>query len=269
MTVEQLCHAIGLPEEVIRTVLETHRTLDVPQRVLLRKKETWEEGLKEVQKALGEDPRGFKMLTLMLHTAIECREDYDARGISEEVYIASMSCFTRFVKEHMVSYGCYGFDRGFWTVRQLSLTVFRLGQLEYEIMDDARRGKFISIHIPNSSRLEPKELRLSYETARAFFAEFFPDYADVPYGCHSWLLSPDLKEILPQTSRIRYFQDQFIILGSEPSDDYLEWAFQRSPAATENLPERTSLQRSLKAFLLRGGVFRNGEGILRPDPFRE
>ena len=267
MTIEKLCHAIGLPEEVMNAVLELDKTLDVPQRAMLRRKETWEEGLQQVTAALGEDPKGFKMLTLMLHTAVECKEDYNAMGISEDIYIASMSCFTRFVKEHMVSYGCYGFDRGFWTVRQLSLTVFRLGQLEYEITTHSQQ-KIISLHIPNSAKLEPQLLRQSYETAKAFFAKYFPDYADVPYGCHSWLLSPNLKEILPQSSRIRYFQDQFIILNSEPSDDYLEWAFQRSPAAVENLPERTSLQRSIKAFLLRGGVFCNGEGILQDDPFR-
>ena len=144
MTIEKLCYAIGLPEEVIRTVLELDKTLDVPQRVLLCKQETWEEGLKQVTEALGEDPNGFKMLTLMLHTAVERKKAYDEKGICEEIYIASMSCFTRFVKEHMVSYGCYGFDRGFWTVRQLSLTVFRLGQLEYETtVFSAKNGKLI------------------------------------------------------------------------------------------------------------------------------
>lgn len=268
MDIKTLCYAIALPEEVIRQVLEIDPTLNVPQRTMLRHTESWEEGLKQVTAALGEDPQGFKMLTLMLHTAVECKRDYDALGIPEEIYIASMSCFTRFVKEHMVSYGCYGFDRGFWTVRQLSLTVFRLGQLEYETTLHEGK-KIISMHIPNSSRLEQAELRKSYEMAKAFFAKYFPDYADVPYGCHSWLLSPNLKEILPESSRILYFQSQFIILGSEPSDDYLEWAFQRSPAPKAELPERTSLQRSIKAFLLNGGTFCNGEGVLRPDPFRE
>ena len=265
-TLENLCLDIALPEEVTRQVLELAKNLDVPQRVLLCNKETWEEGLKQVTQALGEDPNGFKMLTLMLHTAVERKAAYEEKGIPEDIYVASMACFTRFVKEHMVSYGCYGFDRGFWTVRQLSLTVFRLGQLEYETtVHDGR--KIISVHIPNSSKLEQKQLRQSYETAKAFFAKYYPDYADVPYGCHSWLLSPNLKEILPETSRIRYFQDQFTVLSTEPSDDYLEWAFQRSDASVENLPERTSLQRSIKAFLLKGGVFHNGMGVLINEPF--
>jgi len=265
-TLENLCRDILLPEVVTQQVLELGKTLDVPQRSLLCSKPTWDEGLKQVELALGEDPKGFKMLTLMLHTAVESKSAYEEKGIPEEIYIASMSCFTRFVKEHMVSYGCYGFDRGFWTVRQLSLTVFRLGQLEYETT--VYKGqKIISIHIPNSSKLEQHLLRESYDTAKAFFAKYYPDYAQVPYGCHSWLLSPNLKEILPETSRIRYFQDQFNLLSTEPSDDYLEWAFQRSDASVENLPERTSLQRSLKAFLLKGGVFCNGMGILIDDPF--
>ena len=265
-TLENLCRDILLPEEVMQKVLELDQTLNIPQRILLCNKETWEEGLKQVKLALGKDPKGFKMLTLMLHTAVERKTAYEEMGIPEDIYIASMSCFTRFVKEHIVSYGCYGFDRGFWTVRQLSLMVFRLGQLEYETAVYGGQ-KIVSIHIPNSSKLEQKLLRESYETAKAFFAKYYPDYADVPYGCHSWLLSPNLKEILPETSRIRYFQDQFTILSTEPSDDYREWAFQRSDASVENLPERTSLQRSLKAFLLNGGVFHNGMGVLIADPF--
>ena len=265
-TLENLCRDIALPEEVTLQVLELDKTLDVPQRHLLCKKETWDEGLKQVEQALGEDPKGFKMLTLMLHTAVERKAVFEEKGIPEDIYIATMSCFTRFVKEHMVSYGCYGFDRGFWTVRQLSLTVFRLGQLEYETTLHEGQ-KIISIHIPNSSRLEQPLLRASYDTAKKFFADHYPDYADVPYGCHSWLLSPNLKEILPESSRIRYFQNQFTLLGSEPSDDYLEWAFQRSDASVENLPERTSLQRSIKAFLLKGGTFCNGMGTLIDEPF--
>ena len=263
---EKLCQDIILPAEVTQQVLELDKTLDVHQRFLLCNKETWEEGLNQVKRILGDDPDGFKMLTLMLHTAVERKSAYDEKGIPEEIYIASMSCFTRFVNEHLVSYGRYGFDRGFWTVRQLSLTLFRLGQLEYEIKVHEGQ-KMISIHIPSDSKLEQKLLRQSYITAKTFFAKYFPDYADVPYSCHSWLLSPNLKEILPGTSRIRYFQDQFIILGTAPGNDYRKWVFQRSDASVENLPQRTALQKNLKAFLLKGGIFHIGMGRLIDDPF--
>jgi len=83
-TLENLCRDIMLPEVVTQQVLELGKTLDVPQRSLLCSKPTWDEGLKQVELALGEDPKGFKMLTLMLHTAVESKSAYEEKGIPEE-----------------------------------------------------------------------------------------------------------------------------------------------------------------------------------------
>ena len=47
----------------------------------------------------------------------------------------------------------------------------------------------------------------------------------------------------------------------------LQWVFKNPDLSPEELPEDTSLQRSLKAFLLAGGTFLNGEGFLCGDPF--
>lgn len=268
MDMKELCSRIHLPEEVAETVLAYNQTLNIPEITLLRREERWEEGLKAVEAALGDDPKGFRMLTAMLRCALECKKDYDILGIPEEIYFASMGCFRRFVGEHMVSFGCWGFDRGFWTVRQVSGKLFRIGQLEYELLTEKGR-KLISIHIPSDAKLETALLRTSYEDAKTLIGRCFPEFKDAPFVCESWLLSPDLTQLLPETSRILAFQRSFTLVGTRPDDSYAEWVYKRTDIPTMKLPESTHLQRSLKAFLLSGGVFRNGEGILVPDPFRD
>ena len=44
------------------------------------------------------------------------------------------------------------FDRGWWTYRQLSLDLFRVGALEYQISEQRTSGT-IGIHIPSDADL--------------------------------------------------------------------------------------------------------------------
>ena len=96
------------------------------------------------------------------------------------------------------------------------------------------------------------------EKARCFFREWFPDWKDADYQCESWLLSPKLREILPDSSRIILFQNAFDLLQVDSEDKgALEWVFQIAGGQAqhvklEELPEKTLLQRSLKEKLLQG-----------------
>ena len=48
------------------------------------------------------------------------------------------------------------------------------------------------MHIPSDSRLEPELVDASLAEARVFLEKVFPEYAQSPMTCHSWLLSPML-----------------------------------------------------------------------------
>lgn len=215
----------------------------------------------------GDKSLGFQVLTDHLLRACDCWEEYQRLGISEEIYIATMACFSRFVGEHMVSFGCYGFDRDFWTTRQISAKLFRIGQLEYELLEEQGERK-ISLHIPSDCKLHTALLRQSYLQAKALISKTFPDFADVPYVCGSWLLSPNLKDFLPESSNILKFQQSFTLTDVYAEPDFKEWVFKRTDIPDSDLPEDTSLQRKVKAFLLSGGIFLSGEGILISDPFQ-
>ena len=266
---EQLLSAISMPEEVCQAILRLHRDPGFqPDLSGLTCMDRWEEGRRALKAALGPDPEGFRELCCQLRCALAAKAEFDRLGISGEVYFHTMACFSRFVREHRESYGCYGFDRGFWTVRQISSRLFRIGQLEYELT--VREGqKGVSLHIPTDVILRPELLRTSYLSARALLEAHFPDYARGPWYCHSWLLTPDLHRLLPESSNILRFQQSFSITPLEsPSTGVLQWVFKNPGLPPEQFPENTTLQRNLKAFLLSGHTFHDARGTLISDPFR-
>ena len=49
------------------------------------------------------------------------------------------------------------------------------------------------------------------------------------------------------------FQNRFEVKSwNQDADDFLEWVFKRKDLPLEELPEETSLQRKMKAYLLNG-----------------
>ncbi|MDO4298225.1 MAG: acyltransferase domain-containing protein [Lachnospiraceae bacterium] len=229
--------------------------------------ETWDQGLKELREALGEDTDGIGMLTCMLLCTLRTYEDYRRLGISEQIFVDTMKCFPRFVGEHMASYGRYGFDRSFWTPRQIASRLFRIGELEYEMTVEEGK-KVISIHIPSDAVLVREKLHDSYLCAKNFFAGKFPDYGSAEMVCESWLLAPELKYVLPEQSRILEFQKEFRLTEVAYGDnEYLEWIFKRRDIPLEQLPENTSLQRNLKKYLISGGKVGIGFGYLKEPAF--
>lgn len=263
---KNLCEKINMPDEMSVAVIEFSGSYDFGQvqnsmgRLFSRK--TWESGLSELKSVLGEDVHGVRILTCMLLCALRTAENYKRLGIGETIYIDTMKCFSRFVCEHKESYGIYGFDREWWTARQISGQLLRIGELEYEMVEEDEK-KYISIHIPSDAVLKEAEIRSSYQAAKRLFEEVFTDYASAEMVCHSWLLSPTLKELLEEGSHILAFQRLFDIepTGQEETE-YMQWVFKNPNLPLGELPEQTSLQRNLKRYLLEGNTVAGAGGRL-------
>lgn len=266
-SLKEICSRIVLQEDIKEKILEMEQKGDLScaekEISALTEKENWEKAREDLKKELGEDPVGMKMLFCMLKAAVISWEKYQKKGLEPEIFDETMKCFSRFVREHRVSYGFYGFDRDFWTGRQLSLQLFRIGELEYEKVEDEKEGRYISIHIPSDADMKEENLRKSLQEAEKFFQKYYPGWSHIPYKCCSWLLSPALKELLGKGSRILAFQDMFQIEEVyKDSDAYMEWVFKRKNIPLKELPEDTSLQRSMKAYLISGGWVGEGMGRL-------
>ena len=205
--------------------------------------------------------------------ALDNREKGSWKDLPEDIWLATMGCFTRFVNEHFESTGKYAFDRGFWTTRQIGATLFRIGELEYELKEtgDEALPRVISLHIPSDARMTADQLNESVARAKQFLKDFFPDWANIPMRCHSWLLSPALKSLLDEGSNILRFQRAFDIDREEyESDDELQWVFkltgdQQKDVDLRALPENTTLQRRMKDYLIAGGKIGSAAGFLTRD----
>lgn len=232
---------------------------------LLTDREKWQDARTRLKERYAPDEDGMKILACMMRAMQDSYALYIEEKIPEKIFADTMKCFTRFLKEHEVSFGCCGFDRDFWTGRQLSLLLFRIGELEFEIVSEEGekaempRGEkhspyLLHVHIPSDADLSPERCDESFRMAEQFFAAHFPETAGSKFACDSWLLSPALKELLPEGSRILQFQNRFEIKHwNQDADDFLEWVFKRKDLLLEELPEETSLQRKMKAYLLNGG----------------
>jgi len=289
MTIRELCDAIELQNEIRGDVISYYESPDFKE-ALIKINEITDNGsniIGEIQKVfevLAPDDRNVKMLTYMLHCALVAHDEYEQLGITDDIFVATMRCFTRFIGECFVKTGVYAFDRAWWTGRQVLMKLFRIGELEYE-MTSWNEEPVISIHIPSDSDVSRDRCVESIRRAKDFFARYYPEYSGCKYICDSWLLSPELKKLLPETSRIIGFQDMFDIVELKPdSESFIEWVYkmdsfefvqqedesgktklvyQKKKIDFDRLPENTSLQRNIKAHIKAGGKIGDAFGILK------
>jgi hypothetical protein len=282
-SMKKLCQSLNFPPEVRDKLVYHIQNMDLakyePYFKGLFSLETGAESVKEIPALCKteEDPTGdtgLKALAVYMAAAQHTHKIYTDLGISDNIYIDSMKAFCQFVKEHMQSFGHYGFDRDFWIYRQLSANLFRLGTLEYELrtlpvdaqpVGNAVGGSpILSVHIPSNAVLTRESLDASYRMAREFFAKHFPDFQYQCVYCSTWLLSPVLKQILKPDSRILEFQSDYEITHVDmESNSGIRWIFKKEYEDYSQLPEDTSLMRSMKQVLLNGGKTGSATGYVK------
>ena len=271
MDLLELYKKIELPLEMVEQLVQIEKEfslIDVEQFLQeMVQQETAEKAYNELLAYLKEDKGSMRMLYCQLECARRTYEKYKQLQISEKIYIDTMKCFARFANECKERNGAYFFDRGWWTYRQISMKLFRIGALEYELCQ--KEGKFmISMHIPSDAIFRTVQVDNSLKEAKEFLHKFYPLYDNVVFFCHSWLLSPALKHLLSEESNILNFQKRFQITKvDEEANDFLEWLFQ-SPEDVmyEQLREHTSLQRKAKKWLLDGKKIGVAYGVLNSFP---
>ncbi|HEX3077111.1 MAG TPA: acyltransferase domain-containing protein [Lachnospiraceae bacterium] len=271
MLINDLCNILDIPKVVQEKVINYDNKInfnDIENEMLrMNEPSTWEKALEGLNKYLGPDEEGLKILTCQLHAVCYTYEKYKDMGIIDDIFIETMKFFSRFLYAHYEIYGEYRYVWSWWAVRQISMQEFRIGDLEYEMIIQEGK-KVISIHIPSDANMASSNLRKSYLDAREFFTKYYPDYANVDMVCGSWLLAPALRKLLPESSKIIQFQNSFELTSQEDdSPGFLDWVYGRRDIPFENLPEETSLQRKLKPYLINGGKVEWANGTLIQEPF--
>lgn len=214
---------------------------------------------------------------LFLACAAErAHRDYLENGISETVFFDTFCDLRYKVEECWQNKGVWGNFVAFWYPIFYRCDIVKLGRLEYENIlfngpactvagQTLQPGDpVLSIHIPSSGEPFHQAARLeSYRLAYDFFRERRGGRPLICL-CHSWLLYPEYRKVLPANSNIVSFMDDFTILRVDDGPFADNWRVfgpdAEKPAA--QLPETTSMQRAFKAHLMAGGKTGTALGAL-------
>lgn len=267
MDIIQLCDEIKIQPPIKTKVLQFLKTFDIKSVKALLKEffvyEKMNDARMKLCAVLGEDNEHIKILACMLQASVYAYDIYKKKGISKEIYIATMKCYTRFIQETYKMTGKLYFDRYWWTTRQAGCHLYRLGELEYELKPINNKEIVIEMHIPSDANFSSVSVDASIKMARKFFDEYYPELSDCEYRCHSWLLDTQLKDMLIENSNIFSFQNRFEIYDAGEIDtEFIEWLFNTKTRDYPNLPENTSLQRKVKSHILNNGIIRTAYGRL-------
>lgn len=212
-------------------------------------------------------------LLLFVALSRHTRELYLEKGISMQVFKDSMLDLRWKLFECHKLHGVWGSFAAFWFPGFFDLTRFALGRLQFEKIPlpekcakVAGEGKklpdtALNVHIPSCGPLTVEACDDAFRQAAEFFHEDFPD-GEIPVCCFSWLLFEGHREMLPEQSNIRRFQDRFTVFETfEENGDLWRVFGTRQIEDVEALPEKTSLQRAYKKWLLDGKTAGGSNGV--------
>lgn len=134
----------------------------------------------------------------------------------------------------------------------------------------AKGDRIIGIHIPASGPLKKELCIESFRRMRQYLAEYRPDIRYKAIHCHSWLLDPQLREILPENSNILSFHTLGHVraCGTFESETIGRVFGQKGEKEGINsVPHKTGMQKRLAAFAAKGGKFDDGVMLITREEF--
>ena len=129
----------------------------------------------------------------------------------------------------------------------------RYPKSEWELYIDVT-DPVISVHIPPSKDFTPENMEKAYSDCLRILAKSFPEYKPKAFYCHSWLMEPQLRDMMKPTSNILAFQGKYLRFPRISDGKAVLIFLFNDPTITnwEDLPENSSLQRAVKEHYLSG-----------------
>lgn len=225
--------------------------------------------VKSGQMVITEIAPGLLPLAVLAHLTQYALDVNAARGISREITIATLRDTNIWLDGYYDQEGIRGMGEYCWLRRHFTGDLFQLGRLQFRLEWAAPfipEGKqVIETHIPRGRRLIKEDCLESFAMAKEFFAKHFPDHQAKYFFCDSWLLSPDLEEILNPDANILQFSKLWDHVPFDPDDSEQAvrhlYGVNYKREHVVNAPENTSLQRKAKARILAGDNINIGAGI--------
>ncbi len=265
MKIEELMERIRLPGEAREPVQK--------ERIAEEEYEVWKDKFyQDIRQFIGEwkkmDGKYVWALEFYLKLAMDTYEEYQERGYTDQVFDETFYDITIWCRECYRKHGVYGLDELWWLGQSVKLKLFRLGRLQFEpiLVKKDMKGreqtiqagtKALNVHIPEGEPLKMEACRESFGRAEEFFGREYQVYV-----CDSWLLSPHLEEVLPNTSNIIRFQKLFEVTDVGYQYPQAEQRiFGEILEDKRQYPENTTLQKRAKEYVLSGKDLGIGVGF--------
>lgn len=201
------------------------------------------------------------------------REIYVERGISLDIFYNSMLDLKYKLDECKTVKGVVGSFVSWWFDRFFKLERVALGRLQFEVdkFDQyyERDGRVmtpesyaINVHIPRTlTHLTTESCDEAFAMAKMYFADEVGK--NCPFICHSWMLYPDNKKILPEHCNVYKFMSRFDIFdyADDPELEDLWRIFDTDEKNPDKLPTDTTMRRCFVNHLKNGGQLGWGHGI--------
>ena len=114
---------------------------------------------------------------------------------------------------------------------------------------------YLVTHIPPVQAFDHAIQRASYRRAREIYANCYPDLGIRAIHCRSWLIAPQMQAFLKPDSHIVAFQRDHLLYPAPCNGQAVfSHLFLRPVQRMEDLPERTAMERGVKAVYVGGGV---------------
>ena len=264
-----LAKEIGFPEESLETLARAYSKLEGRMEEghnALLNSGSFMDFMNPLAEETGVHPYTAHMVCL-LYTALTLREKYREKGISDAIFLDTVTDLRYKLLECWKVYGVWGTFVGGWYTGFYRFDRFALGRLQYEkvaLKCDYKHLKegdtVLNCHIPSSGPVTRESVLDSLKKAY----EFYGYSGLMPLVCSSWMLYQPHYEVYPENGNLRDFFDLFEILSSkeDPNNNNLWRVTNRMDGV---VPEDTTLQRRLKAYLDAGNCMGGGYGILLFD----
>lgn len=237
--------------------------------------------LREMQIPLIADLTGIHPFTLDMILFLVCacslRSVYKEQGLADGLFLDTMRDLQYKLTECKQMHSVWGTSVAWWYRDFFLLRRFALGRLQYErttfTFDEfggvLKKGDTVyNIHIPSSGPLTPESVVDSFRKAHAFFGSELKN-GILPVQCASWFMEPALAERFSETSNLKSVYRMFEILKVEKTEHnphfWRIFGMNYSEEALKSAPERSSLQRTVKQYLLEGNCMGVGRGYLLFD----
>lgn len=278
---EDLCAKIQLPEEDRELAFQEMERQ--PKRIERFAKRMYQRNdVRHLQGLLKIDRKknAPMVLAVLLCAAEYTFAAYQKKGIPERYYYDMMADITRWTENGRAEFGVPGFSEIGWARNYITMHLFQLGRLQFQFSKVDLRGKLsrqeleelpfpngspsLYIHIPKGAPLDREACLDSIRQAKEFFSNYYPEFSFKGFTTHSWLLDPNLKTLLPASSRILQFQELFEIIHTDNDHSHaaIRFIWYRSGGDVASYPEDTSLQRAVKQYLLNGGELGETYGMI-------